>query len=58
VTCDACDFEWIGATEHDAVNAGWSVRMLRGGRQFSLCAECEGHYQLLWALRESATSHR
>jgi hypothetical protein len=55
VTCDACGFEWIGATKHDAINDGWAFRIVGGGRQFAMCGGCEAHFQLVWALRESTT---
>ena len=54
MTCDACGFEWIGATNHDALNDGWSIRTVGGGRRFSMCGECEAHFQLVWAVREKA----
>jgi hypothetical protein len=56
VTCDACGYEWIGATKLDALNEGWGLRVLRGGREFLMCAECEGRYALVWALRERSAS--
>jgi hypothetical protein len=56
MTCDACGFEWIGATELDALNEGWAFRLVRGDRQFTMCGDCEAHFQLVWALRERATS--
>jgi len=54
VTCDACGFEWIGATEQDALNDGWAVRIVGGGRRFAMCGDCEAHFQLVWAARETA----
>jgi hypothetical protein len=54
VTCDSCGFEWIGATKRDALAEGWRIRILRGGREFFMCGACEGHFELVWALRGEA----
>jgi hypothetical protein len=49
-----CDLEWIGATRRDALNEGWTIRILSGGRELVMCPDCEAHYELLWALRGDA----
>ena len=54
MTCDVCDLEWIGATRRDALNEGWTIRILSGGRELVMCPDCEAHYELLWALRGDA----
>ena len=56
VICDACGFERIGATEQDALNEAWALRIVREDRRFWMCGECEAHFQLVWALRELAAS--
>jgi hypothetical protein len=56
VTCDACGYELIGATDQEARIEGWSVRILRGGRRFCMCGDCESHFAILWAMRQPAAA--
>jgi hypothetical protein len=52
VICDSCNTRWFGATERDITDAGWTFHVGHHGARFLMCAECEGYYSLVWALRQ------
>jgi hypothetical protein len=49
--CDSCGAEYWGATKRDALAEGWKFHLLRGGREFVMCGDCESRYAFLRQVR-------